>query len=907
MKNNKKLCLAILSLLLLIRNASFAAKEKKYVLSSPDGTLKVEISAGNELAYQVMHGNDTILSHSNIGLVLENGTIVGKTPRITGERRRKIKDNIESPFYRFKEFVATGNELDLKLKGGFGIIFRAYNEGVAYRFYTTQSSDIIIKEEQAEFNFKEDYTAYLPYTTNDKKPMVMAYQNVYDITPLSKAQPKLAFLPVTVDCGSVKLTLLESDLEAYPGMFVQSQQGKYGLKGVFAPYPAKTDFYPWRKQEYVTETTDFISRSRGSRSYPWRVLAITEKDTDMPVNNLVYALASPNRIGDTSWIKTGKVAWDWWNDWNLKGVPFKAGINMDTYKYYIDFASRNGLEFIVLDEGWYDPKSGDMLTVIPELDLTELIAYGKSKGVEIVLWTVFNVLDSQLEAACKKYADMGIKGFKVDFLDRDDQTAVEMVYRIAEMTARYKLTLDLHGIYKPTGINRTYPHIINFESVFGMEEVKWTDIKNNMPLYDVTFPYIRMMAGPVDYTPGAMRNATKADWRAMYSTPASMGTRCHQLAAYIVHDSPFTMLCDAPTNYLNEQECVDFITSLPVETDSTFIASGELGKYIVTVRKKDVNWYVGGMTNWDRRDVELDFSFLPEGVRYMATLFVDGINADKQAEDYRMEKRIVDRESRMKLHLASGGGFAMKLELCPLRGRVTAVPEGKGIPSFYKKYIETEGLYVTSSERVSDEALLKACDIISLMLAKRPDVKAHMVKRGCHVMVIGKDEETCDLPEFAHICNCEDSIKYWNWRARGFGGAPEDELSSSCGEENLLALPQDKYVGENILIHEFAHLIHTVGIVGVEPGFNDRLEALRQNAIRKGLWKDTYAVSNKEEYFAECVQSFFNCNRYADPANGVHNWVNRRAKLKSYDPDMYRLLQEYFYEIEIPVNNIVHK
>ena len=907
MKNNKKLYLAILSLLLLIGNASFAAKEKKYVLSSPDGTLKVEISAGNELAYQVMHGNDTILSHSNIGLVLENGTIVGKTPRITGERRRKIKDNIESPFYRFKEFVATGNELDLKLKGGFGIIFRAYNEGVAYRFYTTQSSDIIIKEEQAEFNFKEDYTAYLPYTTNDKKPMVMAYQNVYDITPLSKAQPKLAFLPVTVDCGSVKLTLLESDLEAYPGMFVQSQQGKYGLKGVFAPYPAKTDFYPWRKQEYVTETTDFISRSRGSRSYPWRVLAITEKDTDMPVNNLVYALASPNRIGDTSWIKTGKVAWDWWNDWNLKGVPFKAGINMDTYKYYIDFASRNGLEFIVLDEGWYDPKSGDMLTVIPELDLTELIAYGKSKGVEIVLWTVFNVLDSQLEAACKKYADMGIKGFKVDFLDRDDQTAVEMVYRIAEMTARYKLTLDLHGIYKPTGINRTYPHIINFESVFGMEEVKWTDIKNNMPLYDVTFPYIRMMAGPVDYTPGAMRNATKADWRAMYYTPASMGTRCHQLAAYIVHDSPFTMLCDAPTNYLNEQECVDFIASLPVEVDSTFIASGELGKYIVTVRKKDVNWYIGGMTNWDERDVQLDFSFLPEGVSYTAVLFKDGVNANKQAEDYRKETIRIDKDSRLTLHLASGGGFAMKLELCPVHGQVTGIPEGKNIPSFYQKYIETEGLYVTSSGKVSDEALLKACDIISLMLAKRPDVKAHMVKKGCHVMVIGKDEETCDLPEFAHICNCEDSIKYWNWRARGFGGAPEDEFSSSCGEENLLALPQDKYVGENILIHEFAHLIHTVGIVGVEPDFNERLEALRQNAIRKGLWEKTYAVSNKEEYFAECVQSFFNCNRYAEPANGVHNWVNRRTKLKTYDPDMYRLLQEYFYEIEIPIHNVVHE
>ena len=907
MKNNRTLGLAILSLLLFIGNAPLAAKVKNYTLSSPDGGLKVEISTGDGLSYRIMHENDTILSHSNIGLVLADGTLVGKSSRVTRERRKKIEDKVESPFYRFKEFVAACNELDLKLQGGFGVTFRAYNDGVAYRFYTTVTSEVTVKDEVAEFNFPQDYTAYLPYTTNDKQPMAMAFQNVYDITPLSKAQPKQAFLPVTVDCGSVKLTLLESDLEAYPGMFVQSQQGKYGLKGVFAPYPAKTDFYPWRKQEYVTETTDFISRSRGSRSYPWRVLAITEKDTDMPVNNLVYALASPNRIGDTSWIKTGKVAWDWWNDWNLKGVPFKAGINMDTYKYYIDFASRNGLEFIVLDEGWYAPKSGDMLTVIPELDLPELIAYGKSKGVEIVLWTVFNVLDSQLEAACKKYADMGIKGFKVDFLDRDDQTAVEMVYRIAEMTARYKLTLDLHGIYKPTGINRTYPHIINFESVFGMEEVKWTDIKNNMPLYDVTFPYIRMMAGPVDYTPGAMRNATKADWRAMYYTPASMGTRCHQLAAYIVHDSPFTMLCDAPTNYLNEQECVDFIASLPVEVDSTFIASGELGKYIVTVRKKDVNWYIGGMTNWDERDVQLDFSFLPEGMSYTAVLFKDGVNANKQAEDYRKETIRIDKDSRLTLHLASGGGFAMKLELCPVHGQVTSIPEGKNIPSFYQKYIETEGLYVTSSGKVSDEALLKACDIISLMLAKRPDVKAHMVKKGCHVMVIGKDEETCDLPEFAHICNCEDSIKYWNWRARGFGGAPEDEFSSSCGEENLLALPQDKYVGENILIHEFAHLIHTVGIVGVEPDFNERLEALRQNAIRKGLWEKTYAVSNKEEYFAECVQSFFNCNRYAEPANGVHNWVNRRTKLKTYDPDMYRLLQEYFYEIEIPIHNVVHE
>lgn len=913
MKNSISFKFIIISLFFFSGSNAFgAAQGKKHTLVSPNGKLTIDITTGDNLAYQVMHEKDTILSSSNIGLVLADGTAVWNKSQVTGIKRKKISDQVESPFYRFKEFVATCNELDLKLKNGFGVTFRAYNEGVAYRFYTTQKTEVIVKEEVAEFNFKQDNTAYLSYTTNDKKPMAMAFQNIYDITPLSKAQQKLAFLPATIDCGKVKLTLLEADLEAYPGMFLEKgdkDKGNtlYSLKGVFAPYPAKTDFYPWRRQEYVTETTDFIARSTGARTYPWRVLAVTEHDTDMPVNNLVYALASPNRIGDTSWIKTGKVAWDWWNDWNLKGVPFKAGINMDTYKYYIDFASRNGIEFIVLDEGWYAPKSGDMLTVIPELNLPELIAYGKKKGVEIVLWTVFNVLDTQLEAACRKYADMGIKGFKVDFLDRDDQTAVEMVYRIAEATAKHKLTLDLHGIYKPTGINRTYPNIINFESLFGMEEVKWTDAKNNMPLYDVTFPYIRMMAGPVDYTPGAMRNATQKDWRAIYYSPMSMGTRCHQLAAYIVHDSPFTMLCDAPTNYLNEQSCVDFITSIPVETDSTFIASGKLGEYIVSVRKKDINWYIGGMTNWDERDVELDFSFLPAGARYTATLFADGINANKQAEDYRTEQLTIDRNSRIKLHLASGGGFAMKLEACPVRGTVTGIPSGKNIPSFYKKYIETEGLYVTTSEKVSDEALLKACDIISLMLAKRADVKTHMVKKGCHVMIIGKDEATCDLPEFAHICNSPDSIAYWNWRARGFGGAPEDEFSASCGEENLLALPQDKYTGENILIHEFAHLIHMVGIAGVEPDFNDRLEVLYQQAKGKGLWANTYAISNKEEYFAECVQSFFNCNRYAEPSNGIHNSMNRRVKLKTYDPDMYRLLQEYFYEIELPINNEIHE
>lgn len=904
MKNSKSFHYIILCLLLIIGYETSFGKKTNIELFSPNGKIKTVISTNEDtLCYSVIYKNVEILLNKNkAGLILSNGITLGQNPQVISKKQRAIKDQILSPFYRFGSFTASYNELDLKFKGGYGIIFRAYDEGVAYRFYTTFNKEVEIKNEIAEFNFDEDYTVYLPYSTNEKQPFAMAFQNTYDVTPLSKAKSQLAFLPVTVDYGKgLKLTVLESDLEDYPGMFAQA--GGQSMKAVFAPLPTKTDFYPWRKQEYVAEHGNSIARTKGARSFPWRILAITEKDTDMPTNNLVYALASPNRIGDASWIKTGKVAWDWWNDWGAKGVDFKAGINMETYKYYIDFAAQHGIEFIVLDEGWYDPKSGDMLTPIPALNLAELIAYGNSKKVGLILWTVFNVLDSQLTEACEKYSSMGVKGFKVDFLDRDDQKAVEMVYRIAETTAKYKLTLDLHGMYKPTGLNRTYPNVINIESVFGMEEVKWSSVERNMPLYDVTFPYIRMMAGPVDYTPGAMRNATKKDFQAIYSNPMSMGTRCHQLAAYIVHDSPLTMLCDAPSNYNNEQECLDFISSIPVDIDETKILFGELGQYIISARKKEANWYIGGMTNWDERDVTIDCSFLDNDGIYNAAIFKDGINAGKQASDYRKENRPVTRDSKLTLHLASGGGFAIRLEK---EETPAAVPDSLKLAAFYKKYMDADGIPVISSEKVDDKALNVACKIIVGMLAKREDIKAYMVKKNCRFMVIGEKEEVCDIPEYAHICNSPDSIAYWNKRARGFGGAPEDDLSSSCGEENLICLPGDRYEGENILIHEFAHLIHTVGIVGVDPDFNNKLETVMNHAREKGLWKNTYALSNKEEYFAETVQSFFNCNRYSEKPNGVHNSINRREKLKEYDPEVYQLLLHYFYETDLPICNQVH-
>ncbi len=358
------------------------------------------------------------------------------------------------------------------------------------------------------------------------------------------------------------------------------------------------------------------------------------------------------------------MAWDWWNDWGITGVDFKAGINTETYKHYIDFAADYGLNYIILDEGWYDPKSGNMLSVIDDLDLSSLIEHANQKNVKIILWTVFNVLDKNLDLICKKYSDMGIAGFKVDFLDRDDQEAVEMIYRIADVCARYHLLLDYHGIYKPTGLNRTYPNVINFESVFGMEEAKWTKHdEKDMPLYDVTFPFIRMQCGSVDFTPGGMRNATAKDFQPVYANPMTMGTRCHQLAMYVVHDSPLTMLADNPTSYMREPEFTRFMAQIPTIFDNTVILDGKLGEFIVTARKSGTDWYLAGQTNWSERDITLDLSQLGTPTLYNAIIYSDGMNADKNASDYQVIQKTINTATPFKIHMASGGGFVCKLSV----------------------------------------------------------------------------------------------------------------------------------------------------------------------------------------------------------------------------------------------------
>ena len=645
--------LRLFAFALLTMTSAAAARAKDYTVTSPNGRIAVTVGEDVEMHLSVT------LDGKNVANVVQMA-LDTKTYGMRSARTTAINETIDAPFYRQRRFENKANQLDIKLRDGFGLQVRAYDEGVAYRYYTTRKGETVISDEIAAFGFPEGSKAWLSYTTNPEKPYAMAFQNTYHETHLVDARPLPAFLPATVEVpGGVKVTILESDLRSYPGMFLKADGNM--LCAYFAPYPKKMDYYKWRGMSYVAETENYIAKSTGARTYPWRVLAITENDADMPTNNLVYALATPNQTGDTSWLKPGKVAWDWWHDWNLKGVPFEAGINTDTYLYYIDFAKRYSLEYIVMDEGWYDSSKGDLMNPIGAIDLQKIIDHGREKGVDVVLWTVFNVLDEHLEEACKKYADMGVKGFKVDFLDRNDQQAVEMAERIAKTCARYHLMLDYHGYFAPTGMSRTYPNIVNYEGVFGMEECRWAKRETDMPRYDVTFPFIRMMAGQVDFTPGAMRNGTRQNWVECYQNPVSMGTRCHQAACYVVHDSPFTMLSDAPTAYEKEQDYTAFIAAIPTVWDETRVLQGEMGQFIVTARRKGDVWYVAGQTSWDERNITLPLSFLGEG-SYSADLLTDGINANHNAEDYRLDHQTRHNGERLIIRMASGGGFVLKLQ-----------------------------------------------------------------------------------------------------------------------------------------------------------------------------------------------------------------------------------------------------
>ncbi|MCI1647502.1 MAG: glycoside hydrolase family 97 protein [Bacteroides sp.] len=655
------------SLLALLAFCGMQAQEN-FQLRSPNGKVVTQVTIGKTINYSVSQGEDLILSPSPISISLTNGETYGVNSKLSKSLTTTIDRVIHTDIYKKKEVRDHYNELTLKFRNSFNLIFRAYDDGIAYRFVSTSRKPFEVKSEQAAFNFPSDRKAYVPYVKSNAQTLEQQFYNSFEDTyqhiNISQWDNKrLAFLPLVVECDhGKKVAITEADLTDYPGMYLHNGDGGTSLKGVFAGYPNEIKQGGHNELQGIVKSREgYIARFDKGGAFPWRTLVISENDYELANNDMVYRLASaPDKTMDYSWVKPGKVAWDWWNDWNLYHVPFKTGVNNDTYKYYIDFASSYGIQYVILDEGWAVNKKADLFQVVPKINLKELAAYAAKKNVGLILWAGYWAFNRDMEKVCKTYSEMGIKGFKVDFMDRDDQVMVDFHRRAAEMTAKYKLMIDFHGTYKPTGLNRTYPNVINFEGVHGLEQMKWAPAEIDQVTYDVTFPYIRMLAGPVDYTQGAMRNATRSNYRPVNSEPMSQGTRCHQLAEYVVFDSPLNMMCDSPSNYMNEKECTQFIAGVPTVWDRTLALNGEISRYLTIARQKGEVWYVGSLTDWNERTLTLDLSFLGKG-KYEAELFRDGTNADKVARDYVKETVAIPANGKLSVHMAPGGGFAMKI------------------------------------------------------------------------------------------------------------------------------------------------------------------------------------------------------------------------------------------------------
>ncbi|HQZ25017.1 MAG TPA: glycoside hydrolase family 97 protein [Flavobacterium sp.] len=655
----KKIITVVIALFLI--SPIFAQKKQNLQLLSPNGKIEVTIALSDKITWKIAHEKGTVLSASPMSMTINEGEILGKNPILLNSKKESIRTSFETPLYKKKSVQDHYNQLVLNFKGNFSLEYRAFDDGVAYRFITKKKENNTVKSEEVVLNFDQDYNTLMPYVRdlrNPKDPFISSFESLYENKKISEfAKDTLAFLPFLVDLkNQKKAVFLEANLQDYPGMFVTNNKTKSGFEARFPKYPVQEmngGFHFLNK--LISQRADYLVTTKGTRNFPWRIVVISENDAALANNDMVQRLSEPSKIKDISWIKPGKVAWDWWNDWNIYNVNFQAGINTETYKYYIDFASKNKVEYVVLDEGW--SVETNIMEHNPKVDLKALIAYGKEKNVDIILWASWMALHENIDAIFKNYADLGIKGFKVDFIDRDDAKMVNSVYEIAQKAANYKLLLDFHGMYKPTGIQRTFPNILNFEGVKGLENNKWTP-NDDVPTYDCSIPYIRMMAGPMDYTPGAMRNATKSEFKPSNSNPVSQGTRCHQLALYTIFEAPLQMMADSPTAYMKEQESTDFIAEIPTTFDETVALDGEVGKYISITRKKGNNWYLGAITNWNSRDITIDFSFLENGKTFEADLFTDGLNAEKAAVDYKREKITIDSSTKMTFHLASGGGLS---------------------------------------------------------------------------------------------------------------------------------------------------------------------------------------------------------------------------------------------------------
>ena len=640
------------------------AAPKSYELSSPDGTVRTVVTVGEDLNYSVWKNSDQLLNPSVISMDLMDGSSYDASVKLQKVERSTVDNTLDALFYKKDKVRENYNELKLRFRT-YDLIFRAYDAGVAYRFVSKSKAPFKVKGEVAEFSFPEDWNAYVPYVRARAKGFENqfwnSFENRYENLPMSSWDTeRLAFLPLMVQSPQgYKINIMESDLTDYPGMYLYNSDGDSTLEAVFPRYPKDVVQGGHNMlQGVVKSREEYIAEYDGATAFPWRIVNISSEDKEMLDNDLVWLLGAPaDPSADWSWVKPGKVAWDWWNDWNLTGVDFKAGVNNATYEYYIDFASRNGIEYVILDHGWAVNHEADLFKVVPEIDLEKLVAYAAERNVGIVLWAGYWAFDKDMEKICEHYAKMGIKGWKVDYMERDDQIVVDFYTRAAATAAKYRQFIDFHGGYEPSGLNRTYPNVLNYEGVFGLEQMKWSKPEVDMITYDVTFPYIRMAAGPVDYTQGAMLNAGRK-YVPNRSEPMSQGTRCHQLGMYVTYESPFNMLCDTPIHYEREKECTDFIASVPTVWDETLALDGKVGEYVIVARRSGDVWYIGGLTNWDARDVELDLNALGAG-GWNVEMFADGVNVEKNAKDYKVVR--TQNTDKLKVRMASGGGFAARL------------------------------------------------------------------------------------------------------------------------------------------------------------------------------------------------------------------------------------------------------
>lgn len=636
---------------------SALAAVKNHKLTSPDGRISVVVTSGNGLSWSVSMDGKQLLAPSAVSVTIDDGSVYGEG-KLKRTETRSVSREISTALYKKSLVEDKYNELTFTFSDC-RVVFRAYDSGVAYRFISRSRHDFKVLSEKAEFRFAQDWPAYVPYTSVFNS----SFEKQYTLTELSEFDTRsMSILPMMVKASDgIRMNIMESSLYDYPGMYLRRGDGLLELRGTFAAYPEKVAQGGHNSlQGIVGSRRDYIAHCSAEEKFPWRIIAIGD-DRAMADCDLVWLLGEdPAEGSDWDWVKPGKVAWEWWNGWNVKGVDFKAGINNDTYKFYIDFAAEYGIEYVILDEGWSVKGAADLMKVVPEIDIKELVDYAAARNVGIILWAGYWAFDRDMENICRHYSSLGVKGFKIDFMDRDDQMMVAFHSRAAATAAKYRLLVDFHGTYKPSGLSRTWPNVLNYEGVFGCEQMKWCKSDVNQPLYDVLMPFIRQCAGPVDYTQGAMNNAARGHFRANYSEPMSMGTRCHQLAEYMIFDSPLCMLCDTPINYRREPECTRFIASVPTVWDETLVLAGSVGEYIVTARRKGSDWYVGATCSWTARKIGIDLGFLGDGL-WNAEIFRDGVNASRNGTDYIRETREVGQDTKVEVEMAPGGGVALKL------------------------------------------------------------------------------------------------------------------------------------------------------------------------------------------------------------------------------------------------------